>query len=133
MWSSASTGAAAGAAPRPPRPPPPPCCGACRASPRTPEYTSEAIATAARAASFEPFLCMRGLLPAGRRGRRHILQLQHVFRIHRLGAAARRLERELFLDGELAQKRVRTGQVMRHVALLALDFRHVLTRVRRDL
>ena len=74
-----------------------------------------------------------GLLPAGRRGRRHILQLQHVLRIHRLGAAAGRLERELFLHGELAQKRVRARQVMRHVALLALDFGHVLTRIRRDL
>ena len=48
-----------------------------------------------------------------------VFDLLHVLRIHRLGAAARRLHRQAVLLGELGQIRVLADQVVRHVGGIA--------------
>src|SRR6185369_13872994 len=78
-----------------------------------------------------PFACR--ILPVAlffrRRRRRHRRELELVLGIHRLGAAARRLERQAHLRRELAEELVRSDEVMRHDPLRTLDLDDRLARV----
>src|SRR3989442_1735679 len=77
----------------------------------TPMHARTATANTEPAADVRIWRRILHLLP-GLRDRRHRLHLHHVLRVHRLRAAARRLERQVELRGELAKERVRARKVI---------------------
>src|SRR5579871_92934 len=60
------------------------------------------------------------------------LQLLAIFRVHRLGSAARRLSWHAVAVGKLIQRRVGPRQHVRHHALRTLDLSHRVARIRRN-
>src|SRR5258705_2358003 len=65
--------------------------------------------------------------------RRHRFQLLAVLGIHRLGTAARGVERNPIVHAEFMQIRVGPGQEMRNHASWTIDFGDNTARIRRDL
>src|SRR6266702_6252770 len=61
--------------------------------------------------------------------RRHRFQLLAVLGIHRLGTAARRVERNPIVHAEFVEIRVGPGQEMRNHASRTIDFGHNAARV----
>src|ERR1051325_11255633 len=77
--------------------------------------------------------------PASRTSANHLLRIAHrlqflaILRIHRLGAAARGIERNLVVVAELVEIGIGARQQMRNHAARTIDLRHHAARIRRHL